>query len=605
MKIPSITVLTNGLISTLRRWPLSIALAIFTSILLMREFNDFSIPGRERHWAMIIAGYEGMLLTIAATILAERRRWGMSGKVMIQVLAVGLAVGCYFWVPVQDLQRTISFLVVTFALHWLIAFLPYAAPADGPVGFWDYNRKLFLRALQTALYTLVLWVGIWLALEAIEHLFGVEFNHAYTDTWWTLAGIFNPIFFLAGFPKEYARPERIDDYPRGLKVFTQYVLLPIVTVYLAILYAYLFKIVFTAHWPSGWVAYLVLGFSVAGILALLLIWPLLDEEGNRWIRSYSRSFYLALIPLIVLLWVAIAKRMGSYGITEERYYVVMLAAWLSGIAAYFVFSRRKDIRWIPASLCVLALLSLGGPWGASGISLSSQMGRMKKLLEKDGILVAGKIEPVRHPVPLADRKQISSVMEYITKMHDYKVLQPWFRVNLDSAVKDTRDIAGRYYWDQSRVFVRLMGFEYANEYETEDITLNGYYGLKEINPLIRTEGVDYILPHVGVNADDSIWTYYSDDAERVGIRLDSARHVLRIVTKGAPGEDTIDLRTLERAIGDSSSPPASGILPLSVMTLSNGGWKILVTSVVSLHGEHPGHIIRLEGHLMALARKKK
>jgi hypothetical protein len=68
--------------------------------------------------------------------------------------------------------------------------------------------------------------------------------------------------FLAGFPRDFSNPATISDYPQGLKIMTQYVLLPLVTLYLLILYAYLAKVIFTAHWPSGWVAYLVLAATL-------------------------------------------------------------------------------------------------------------------------------------------------------------------------------------------------------------------------------------------------------------------------------------------------------------------------------------------------------
>ena len=110
-------------------------------------------------------------------------------------------------------------------------------------------------------------------------------------------------------------------YPKGLKIFTQYVLLPLVSLYLVILYSYEIKIYFTSHWPEGWGTYLVLCFSVSGILSLLLIWPLRNEEGQHWIKNFTRFFYFALFPLILLLALAIYKRILQYGITEYSYFI--------------------------------------------------------------------------------------------------------------------------------------------------------------------------------------------------------------------------------------------------------------------------------------------
>ena len=55
-----------------------------------------------------------------------------------------------------------------------------------------------------------------------------------------------------------------------------------------------------------------------------------------------------------MLLLAIGKRIQQYGVTEDRYFLVALALWLSGIALFFIVRRNGDIRVIPATLCVLA-----------------------------------------------------------------------------------------------------------------------------------------------------------------------------------------------------------------------------------------------------------
>ena len=63
------------------------------------------------------------------------------------------------------------------------------------------------------------------------------------------------------------------DYPIGLKYFTQYVLLPLVAIYLGILIAYEAKIAIQWSLPQGWVSIMVLASAIFGILAFLLIYP--------------------------------------------------------------------------------------------------------------------------------------------------------------------------------------------------------------------------------------------------------------------------------------------------------------------------------------------
>src|SRR5690606_15929395 len=136
-------------------------------------------------------------------------------------------------------------------------------------------------------------------------------------------------------------------YPKGLKIFTQYVLIPLMTIYLAILLVYEVKILVEWEMPKGIVATLILGYAVFGMLSLLLVWPIRNDDGNRWVRFFSKSFYLTMMPLIVVLALAVYQRVSHYGFTEERYILMVLTIWLVAITAYFLYFRKADIQLIP------------------------------------------------------------------------------------------------------------------------------------------------------------------------------------------------------------------------------------------------------------------
>lgn len=71
--------------------------------------------------------------------------------------------------------------------------------------------------------------------------------------------------------------------------------------------------------PNGMVSALILGYISVGLLALLLVYPIREQRGNGWIKIFSKYFYLFLLPLIILLVLAVTKRIDSYGITQYRY----------------------------------------------------------------------------------------------------------------------------------------------------------------------------------------------------------------------------------------------------------------------------------------------
>ena len=347
-------------------------------------------------------------------------------------------------------------------MHLLVAFAPFIK-AGNINAFWQFNKSLFLRLLTGGIYSVVLYIGLALALLAIENLFGVRISSkTYFKLWIVITGIFNTWFFLAGIPKNLQLLEQETSYPKGLKVFSQYVLISLILVYFIILYSYSIKILIQWQLPEGWVSYLVTGFAGLGVFTLLLLYPVQTTEENKWIKRFSRFFHIALLPLLILLYIAIIRRISDYGITENRYFVFALALWLTGITLYLLFSKNKNIKLIPLTLCIITFAGSFGPWGAFSVSEKSQLGRFEKLLKENNLLVNGKISKTEKELPFKTRQAISSVVEYLTEYRNYNILQPYYKQNLDSLFPDTA------YKSKPQELLSIMGVSYVSRWEREE-----------------------------------------------------------------------------------------------------------------------------------------
>ena len=252
----------------------------------------------------------------------------------------------------------------------------------------------------------------------------------------------------------------------------------------------MFKIVYTHHWPLGWVSYLVLGFSVAGILSFLLIHPIRNEEGNKWVLTFSRFFYFAIFPLLILLFMAIQRRISDYGITELRYFVLILALWLLFIAIYFLVSKQKNIKIIPQSLCVLAFLCSFGQWGAFSVSLSSQTNHFERLMEKNKLLISGKLYKATKTVSFKERQQISSITDYLISKQGIEFFQPYYFQNLDSLMK----VDSVKTYQQDVKILELINIKYAKQYSEDDLEDNIIsYSYESDNDMEDIHGYDYYI----------------------------------------------------------------------------------------------------------------
>lgn len=590
MRFISLASLTEQAAGTFRRFPLPLLFAVaatISMICLVHEEptgDEFLLTHR-----LAMTFYLGMLFTISVSLFTERFVATPSKRLLIWSASLVLTALYFLTLPPDmDGVPIVRFALLAVALHLLVAFAPFAAGSEMN-GLWQFNKSLFIRILIGGVYSGFLYGGLALAILAIDKLFEVNIDEKfYAYLWFTIAGVFNTWFFLSGVPKKLTDLENTTDYPKGLKIFTLYVLLPLITVYLVILYAYAGKILLTSVWPVGWVANLVIAFSIFGILSFLLIYPLRNDEANPWVKTYSRLFYFLLVPLIVLLYVSIFKRINMYGITVERYFVVLLAVWLSFIAGYFILTSGKRIRVIPLSLCIITLLATFGPWGAFAVSRESQINELSALLESNQILVKGKVDATRtHEVKFEDYERIESIVGYLNEMHGYRSLQLFFAQNLDSVVaKAQTDTYSAY--DRKNKVLEIMKLErLAGE---DGASSNMSFGIKD-NVLIHSEGYDFFGEvsrfYYDKERDTQIEFYVEPDTVRLASAtnsskitltyrdLDSLTFDINVLLDSLPGFRSMDLSPEELTTASENSQwKAKLVLRSLEVSKEKGEWRI-------------------------------
>lgn len=498
MKIPSLTRLYEEAMETYRRFPFVILLSILGSFLMIYLIEIDAEPARDyqRLYNLVMCCGLGIAFLLSLTLRNEVFKLERLKNYLIQGVGVIFLVAYYFWLPkdlgVIDITR---FLLFALGFHFLVSFTAFmnkdVEHQQNVDAFWRFNKLFFLRILISVLFSGVLFAGLSIAILSFNELFNADIDgNIYGQLFFFILGVFNTWFFLAGIPQNLNEFYEEEVYPKALKLFTQFVLLPLVTVYLIILYLYMGKIIIQWNLPEGWVSYLILCFSITGILSLLLIYPIRNYEENKWIKVFSKSFYIALLPLIVLLFIAILTRLFDYGITEKRYFVFVLACWLTFISLYFLVSKVKNIKIIPISLCLICFLTSFGPWGAFSVSERSQMNRLEKLLTENKILVDGKIVPAKEKISEKDEGNISSIMDFLEDRHSINSLQEWFNVSLDSIVNKK--------YGQSADVMKLMGLKYMSYYResrNSEVQMNRYFNcdFDEIK-IMNINNYDYYVP---------------------------------------------------------------------------------------------------------------
>jgi hypothetical protein len=435
--------ITAGIVSAIANYPLVIIMAVALgaeSIWLIHheetDLFDEALP-----WMLA----QGMGISLFFALHTVSRYRKLSRAITGGILALGIGVlyliGYHFdYMMSMAREETMVLEVVGYALasHLLVAFLPFFRK-NTLNGFWQYNKSLFLRAFTTILYTGVLFAGLSGAIAAIQELFDVEFTaKIFAYLWFVMAFPVSALIFCAGVPlaDDIDALESSSDLPSGLRLFVQFVLLPLVVVYLCILYAYMGKIILSWTLPQGWVTILIMVFSVVGMLAMLLVHPFQQLTEHAWIKVITKNYYRSLLPLLVLQYVAIFTRISDYGFTSARWAVVAITAWLTFITVYKVFFKGKNIILIPYTLCAVAILFLIGPLSHKSISVWSQTAKINRLVKTLNLIDAkGKLKVYEANATTDSLMgEIYSATRYLNRNHQCTGLEPYINFPTESEI---------------------------------------------------------------------------------------------------------------------------------------------------------------------------
>jgi hypothetical protein len=490
-KFPSLQSVLNATQKTILRFPLETITTIFGTIcaILFIE-KDYGDSSKEFLYKAIMSCSLClvMLLSISLFFLAAKKNNAYRFLTSLTLGSLAIAFVFSFKNDPSEVEMQ-QYLVLNIALHLLVSFAGFLPRAYNQEEFWEFNKQLFLRILTSVLYSIVLFLGLALAILAVKELFHIEFeSKIYGKLFFIIAGIFNTVFFLNGVPDtNNAKAPLKLSYPNGLKNFTQYVLLPLISLYLVILICYETKIIVTLSLPVGWVSYLVLVFAVFGILSFLLVHPIATQTGNLWMRTFNRWFYYLLVPLLGLLFWAILYRIQLYGFTHERYYVFLLSIWLAIVVGYFLIQKQPKIKFIPISMCIAGLLSIVGPQSADSIAKNSQLSRFESYIQKTE----------KEKLSFEQEKDLSSILDFLEQNYSVNVLLPYANNKLTALLKKNKD-------PNSYDIMQALGANYHNEYDLiNEIDTTFYYNFLENDNENNIENIHgYDLSFLASNYND-------------------------------------------------------------------------------------------------------
>ena len=234
--------------------------------------------------------------------------------------------------------------------------------------------NLFHLGLATAVWLLVFGL-VAAILFTITTLFNVEFSDSFYSHVYTSLGIFTqPLFFLV-FQQRQAKSEMTLN--RIFEILVNFVLAPALMIFTVLLYAYVVQIIFEGVLPKGMLANITLPYLLGG-LGVYALRSICAKA--RWETFFKFYPYLAIVS-IVLLWLAIDRRISAYAWTEQRIYLVALASAITIAYAILIIPKIRQYRLISV-VVMIAIFAMTWVVNPKEIAYQSQTERFEHLLTK-------------------------------------------------------------------------------------------------------------------------------------------------------------------------------------------------------------------------------
>ena len=387
----SIEFIIGQLKRSVQRFPITLGItAIFMIVAIMLTHAGYDASNTDQLEKMLFALAIGIPMTAAATLFIENFRLVGLKRALVHVGAIFMTFVYYLTIP-TDMN---AYFGMRFVALWAILFLAFlAAPYFyRREGLSRYVLHLAGRFFLTALFSGVILGGIAMMIFTIEALFNVNWpDEIYLDLFIVVSGAFAVTHFLGSVP-EIDKDLDIKEFSKIFKSLFLYIVLPIVSVYTVILYAYFVKILFNFRLPDGIIGNLVLWYALVSVTTLFFIRDLRSEV--PWLSKFIKIYIPLMVVPLTMLFIAIGIRINAYGMTMPRYFVFALAIF-STVSLLIMWLRKNDTALVTVIvLMAFITLTFFGPLSGYSMTLSDQSNRLVTLLEQNKMIgTDGKVVP--------------------------------------------------------------------------------------------------------------------------------------------------------------------------------------------------------------------
>ncbi|MDE5998922.1 MAG: DUF4153 domain-containing protein [Bacteroidaceae bacterium] len=362
----------------------------------------------------------GYLLSLTLR-LWEEEGWKQRTVLIVNIVAhlILLADAIYVYHALADYENCNWELVVAraaaiFSLWLSLFFLSFFKEKDN-IASWNFTMRLMANFVICYMIGNIMWGGLSLLLASLDTLFGIDFHYK----WYGVLGILTSLFlstwlFLGRMPEGKEKHDREPIESGFLNAVMRFLFLPLVGLYIIVLYIYAAQILVRWELPNGWVSWLVVTSMIGLIVIEFGLYPIRKLQNKRTDNLIARYLPVAILPLLLLMTVGIIRRFNDYGITVNRLYLITLNLWFYFVCITLFLTKARRINWITISFALIFLLTSAFPINYLSITRNYMESHIEKTLaDKQLPLNAKQYEQLLRSMPKEEAIQLNDQIRYI------------------------------------------------------------------------------------------------------------------------------------------------------------------------------------------------
>ena len=225
----------------------------------------------------------------------------------------------------------------------------YKIIKDSKLTFNEYILREFENLLKTGIIYLILQVGINLLILIFFYLL-IDNSTIMRNVLKNTQILLNCLYLLPAVILSISKTDK--ECSKIIKSIIAYIIIPLVIIAYIIIYIYFLKIIIKSEIPQNTIFTLItISFCIS-----YFIWTISYKFDGKFIRKVSKIMPFLFIPLFILQIYSLFVRIIPYGITDKRYFGLMILAFeLATIILSFIKQRKYEIYIIFITIGILII----------------------------------------------------------------------------------------------------------------------------------------------------------------------------------------------------------------------------------------------------------